>query len=162
MAVEIVMASASVALAILTLMLWKATCELGNVTGRLADIAESGQELSHRPWLVVVDVNREGNSSYRFRIKNIGRGAAKHIGVNVGNRGWQIDPRNYATRKPSDPTFLEPGQEGEWHAVEQEAYLVDGRLPISIVYQGFLPRPGPHYQGSWASYYIEDGTFLIQ
>ena len=68
----------------------------------------------------------------------------------------------YATRIELEATILEPGKEADWSISEQVAQLIEGRIPLGIIYQGFQLRLGASSPESWGAYYDFDGTFSIQ
>ena len=149
-------------LAIFSFLLWRATRELGSATRHLADVTESSQEQIQRPRLVIMTVKRDmETSSLYIRIKNIGSVAARKIVVNVGNRHWHGDGGVYATKIEPEATILEPGEEAEWSISEQGAQLIEGRVPLGIIYQGFQLRLGASNPESWGAYYDDDGIFSV-
>ena len=160
---EVAMVVATLMLVLVTFMLWKSSSGMERATRQLSEIAESNRQLQHQPRLVITSVRRDlERSLFRIIVKNVGKGIALSIRVQVGDSNWHSHDRVYASRVRPDGKVLEAGQEGEWLVPEQEVKLEDDNLWVGVLYEGSILPPGAANFGTWGAVSSYSDTFVVE
>ncbi|MDE0171969.1 MAG: hypothetical protein OYH76_00015 [Defluviicoccus sp.] len=159
---EIVMATATVVMAIATFFMWRSSSAMTVVARNIEKIFEDEQQLNNQPVLMISSFARNSRKSeFRIRVKNIGKGPAKSVLVQVGNSDWHSPERVLAFRESMVSGGLGPGDEDEWSIPESEAQIKDGRLWVGVLYEGILLPPGAANFGTWGSVQTMSATFDV-
>ena len=167
--IQATLALATVLLVLVTFLLWKSSLVMENTTKklaaiaeRLAEIAESNRQLEYQPRLIISDVWKDLESStFRICVKNVGRGIAESVAVQVGKSDWHAYDRVFARRVNEGGRILEAGQEAEWSISVEKAELSDGKLWVGVLYEGAILPPGAANFGTWSSVSTYSDSFAV-
>ena len=160
---EIVVAAATVVLALATFFMAKSSSAMAAAASNIAEIVESDRQMNHQPIMMVFHFFKNSRKSeFRIRVKNIGKGAARWVSVQVGDNDWHSVDRVFALRESESARGLGPGEEDEWTIPETEARIIDGRLWVGVLYEGMVLPPGAANFGTWASVLTISDAFDVE
>ena len=159
---EIVITVATCILAIATIFMGRSSTEMARATRQIAEIIETDRQRNHQPLLTISGFWKDSRKSeYHIRVKNVGKGLARWVSVQVGNSNWHAPDRIFATRTTVSARALASGEEDEWSISENDAEIVDGKLWVGVLYEGTILPPGAANFGTWASVLTTSETFAV-